>query len=308
MATIYRYPLKRMSLEDSTDYVKINCYKYEPPGVGALNSDNFSIPTSDTNYDYRTIGTRDLIGTILLPIPQNIPNNSQSTDWSSGQLNALTASAVGSALNVIKSPDFVKQLPKEVMGFINKVTGALQTGTGQSALEQFFASKSIEALTGQDVFGQVLKRQGGVVFNENIELLFNGVDLRAPFELSFDLAPRSVEEQREIKNIVVFLKREMSARKGTNSGEAGGIFLTAPSVFKVEYMSGKKEHPFLNRYKICALTNLSLNFTGSNTYSTYSDGTPVHMIFSLQFQELTPIYAEDYVLENNPEANLGVAY
>ena len=48
---------------------------------------------------------------------------------------------------------------------------------------------------------------------------------------------------------------------------------------------------------------MSVNYTGSGQYSTFSDTTPVHMILTLQFQELSPIYAEDY--ENIAE---GVGY
>jgi hypothetical protein len=59
-------------------------------------------------------------------------------------------------------------------------------------------------------------------------------------------------------------------------------------------MSGGRRHPYLNRFKICALGNITVNYTGSGTYATYSDATPVHMTMTLTFQELTPIYAEDY--------------
>jgi hypothetical protein len=43
---------------------------------------------------------------------------------------------------------------------------------------------------------------------------------------------------------------------------------------------------------------MSVNYTGSGTYATYSDATPVHMVMTLTFQELTPIYREDYVESN----------
>jgi hypothetical protein len=306
MATIFRYPSKR--LDDHTDYVKITCYEYVPPGVGELSSGNFNIPTSDTNYEYRTIGNREVRGYVLLPIPQKLPLNSQSVSWTEGNINGLSATALGSITEVLNDKSLVDALPKGIMGFINKATNAIQTGKGQATVQQFAASEALKQLTGQDLFGEVLRRQGGVVFNENIELLFGGVNLRGPFDLTFDLAPRGVDEKIKIKDMIFFLKQEMSAKKGSRDGGAGGLFLSAPSVFKVEYMSGNKEHPFLNRYKICALQNLSLDFTGSNTYSTYSDGTPVHMILNLQFQELTPIYSEDYNRVQNPEANLGVAY
>ena len=60
-------------------------------------------------------------------------------------------------------------------------------------------------------------------------------------------------------------------------------------------MSGGRPHPFLNQFKICALNAMSVNYTGSGTYATYSDATPVHMVMTLTFQELTPIYREDYI-------------
>jgi hypothetical protein len=39
---------------------------------------------------------------------------------------------------------------------------------------------------------------------------------------------------------------------------------------------------------------MSVNYTGSGTYATYGDSTPVHMQLTLNMSELTPIYAEDY--------------
>ena len=39
---------------------------------------------------------------------------------------------------------------------------------------------------------------------------------------------------------------------------------------------------------------MGVNYTGSGTYATYPDGTPVHLTLQLKFQELNPIYAEDY--------------
>ena len=50
---------------------------------------------------------------------------------------------------------------------------------------------------------------------------------------------------------------------------------------------------------------MSVNYNGSAQYATYADATPVHMQLTLQFQELTPIYAEDYETE---EGRYGVGY
>lgn len=303
MAPIYRYPLKR--LENNTDYVKIDAYKYVPPGVGALSAENFTIPTSDTNY--QSLSGKEIRGTLILPIPQSLPINSQSAAWGQGQLSGLTAAGVGAAQEVIGSQEPVSTLFNQVGSLISKATSSATTGLGQKTIQNFFATQAISQFLGQnqDLFGEILSRETGAVINENIELLFRGVNLREGFSLAFELAPRDADEARNIKEMALFLKKEMSPRKGTQSGAAGGLFLTAPSVFKVQYMSGGKPHPYLNKFKICALQGLALNFTGSNTYATYSDGTPVHMQLSLQFQELTPIYAEDY---DSTEGQTGVGY
>jgi len=301
--TVFRYPLGL--IDQNTDYVKIDAYEYEPPGVGQLSPSNFTIPTSDRNY--QSLSGKKVRGTLLLPMPQSLPTNSQSTQWGSGGLSGLDAAGIGIGKDVIKSGNPFEGLTKGVAAFITKATSTAQTGLGQKTIQNFFAVQAYQQLLGQDrnLFGEILGRETGAVINENIELLFRGVNLREGFSLAFDLAPRDANEARVIREMVYFLKAEMSAKKGTASGAAGGLFLTAPSVFKVQYMSGGKPHPYLNRFKICALQGLSLNFTGSGTYATYSDGTPVNMNLTLGFQELTPIYFEDY---GSAEGKTGVGY
>ena len=54
---------------------------------------------------------------------------------------------------------------------------------------------------------------------------------------------------------------------------------------------------------------MSVDYSGSGTYASYHDATPVHMVLNLQFQELSPIYAEDYdnIEKQIPNYN-GVGY
>ena len=71
-------------------------------------------------------------------------------------------------------------------------------------------------------------------------------------------------------------------------------------------MSGGEEHPFLHKHKICALTNMDVNYTGTGTYATYEDATPVQVNMTLTFTELSPIYQEDYT--ENPGDDEGVGF
>ena len=300
--TVFRYPLGL--IDQSTDYVKIDAYKYEPPGLNLLSGSSFTFAQKSSDDTYSSLGAKEIRGTVILPIPQSMPTNTQSASWSEGRMGPEQTTLLGIAQGTIQSGDFFGGLGSSLVKAALGIKDAAKTAIGQKTLQSFFASAAVGQLLGQSNFNDVLARQTGAVFNENIELLFRGLNLRAPFQFAFDLAPRDDKEAQVIRNMVIFLKQEMAAKKGNTKGAAAGLFLTAPSVFKVQYMSGGKPHPYLNKFKICALTDLALNFTGSNTYATYSDGTPVHMNLGLTFQELTPIYAQDY-----PERNeTGVGY
>ena len=75
---------------------------------------------------------------------------------------------------------------------------------------------------------------------------------------------------------------------------AGNFFLRTPNVFKLRYRSGAKDHPFLNKFKQCFLTDVQTTYTGEGVYTTYDDGTPVSIILDLSFKEIQPIYDIDY--------------
>jgi hypothetical protein len=290
MADTLRYPLKM--LLDNQDYLKITCVKYQAPGINDnFGTDgNFNLPSSDDTYS--SINPQSIQGTIILPIPDNLPPTVNSTNWEASNFGPLAAglAQIGEA-TVAGSP---AQGLAEAVTQLNNLANAAQTGIGQKAVQTAFISKAIQQVLGQDQGANLLARRTGAVFNENTELLFRGVKMRGAFQFAFEMTPRSQQEGEQIKKIVRFFKKQMSAKKGASSGAAAGLFLKAPNVFKIEYMSGAKAHPYLNRFKICALTDLSFTFNGSNTYATYADGTPVHMQLGLSFQELTPIYDTDY--------------
>jgi hypothetical protein len=286
----FRYPLKNIDASD--DYLQIESLDYVPPGLN-LSATSFAQRSSDdVGYGEKTIR-----GIVILPIPEGI-QDSNIAGWGSGDMGPLQTIAMGAAIDVVSGKNIAKSITGAVKNLFTKATAASQTAIGQDALQTYFASQAAQALLGGSDFNQNLSRSTGAVFNSNTELLFSGVSLRSGFSFSFDLVPRSKKESDEIKDIIRFFKSESAAQKGAAGGDAAGLFLKSPSVFRLRYMSGGKPHPFLNQFKICALNAMSVNYTASGTYATYSDATPVHMQMTLTFQELTPIYREDYVESN----------
>ena len=140
--------------------------------------------------------------------------------------------------------------------------------------------------------GDILSRQSGAVLNPNMELLFGGVQLRT-FSFDFDFAPRDRKESEVIKKIIRSFKISMNAKQQAE-GEGNGLFIKSPDVFQLTYKTGSDDHLFLHRFKPMAMLNMAVNYTGAGTYATYDNTSPVHMKLNLTFQELNPIYSEDY--------------
>ena len=286
-----RYPYAM--IDANTDYLKIEVIKYNP--LGAIDQSTVlqtGLTSQADNYQNKTI-----LDTIILPIPQNI-QDSNGAGWGEDRLNTLAAYGVGAATDVITSGSFLEGIVNAVKQAAGDVTTIAQTGEGNTLTNTFFASKAANILGANTSFEGLLARSSGQILNPNTELLFNGVKLRS-FNFSFDFAPRNATEAEQVRRIVRTFKKRMSPTTSSvtaNDQTSNGLFLKSPDVFQLKYMSGSSEHPFLNKFVIAALTNMSVNYTGSGTYMTYSDGlkSPVHMKMDLSFQELSPVYAEDY--------------
>jgi hypothetical protein len=302
MSDQLRYPLSNIGPQD--DYFKIQIRKYEAPGLNLTGG--FALGTSEQAFDAAVAAgkIKRSEATIILPMPATIQDNN-AADWQSGTMNPIEANLGAAASNAILNSNPFTSVINSAKTFGVDISSAMSTGEGQAGVSAGAAAAAIKAVLGQGNINSIISRATGQVFNENVEVLFNGVTMRPAFNFTFDMVPRYKTESDMVKTIIRTLKKNMTPQKGTPGVDGGGLFVTAPNVFKLEYMSGGKHHPFLHRFKPCALTQMSVNYNGSAQYATYADATPVHMQLTLQFQELTPIYAEDYETE---EGRYGVGY
>jgi hypothetical protein len=298
MAQILRYP--KASIGKNDDFLQIDVIKYEPPGISFVPQNSFSLGTTEQSLQGALAAPRS---TIILPMPQSVAD-SNSANWGENTLNSALAAGISAGKNVIEGKDPFKSIMEQGTKLFQKAGEAFATGTGQKTTSAIFSKLAIQALTGQDTnINSIISRETGAVVNQNVELLFQGVNIRTAFQFTFDLIPRSEPEAEEIKTIIKTFKQEMTPKRGPSGSAGSGFFIKSPNVFKLQYRTGSGPHQFLNKFKPCALTNMSVNYSGSGQYSSFYDATPLHMILTLQFQELSPIYAEDY--ENISE---GVGY
>ena len=239
------------------------------------------------------------MGTIFLPIPEAI-TDSNGVTWGEDSLNGLAATGVGVAQDVISSNNL-----QEVGEAGGRAGKSLQQLLGDdattSAINATFASMAVNALGGATSRTGILARQTGAILNPNMELLFGGVQLRS-FSFSFDFSPRDENESIVIKNIIRAFKKSLNAKNSsTGENKGSGLFIKSPDVFQLTYKTGASNHQFLHKFKPMALLNIGVNYTGAGTYATYDNTAPVHTKIDLTFQELNPIYSEDYDVEEGLE-------
>lgn len=302
---VFRYPYN-LKIDRDTDYLEIKIADYQPPGLIERNTDTtqgfsgYGNAPTGTSSNTRAATPENFGGSlenpkayISLPIPQSISDAAQVT-WGEDTLDPLSAFAVGFGGKLISGNLDVK---KEAETLLKTAKLGFNEQT-KNALIGAISGKAYGALGGNVSVTSIISRASGQVFNPNLELLFQGVTLRS-FPFTFDFVPRNSAEARTVKNIIRTFKQSMTAKSSSSRNDiAAGVFIKTPDVFQLTYKRGPNAHPFLNKFKPMALTSMQLNYTGSNTYATYADGTPVHINMSLTFTELNPIYAEDYTKED----------
>jgi len=247
--------------------------------------------------------------TIILPIPSNIQDGNSVT-FGAGEMDGLTAATLGVIQDSFdtagqgKPIDAVKQL------FVGAGSIALSDDVKDYFLRQLASGAANIPFGGNLTAAQILSRQTGQILNPNMELLFSGVNLRS-FKFSFKMTPRNETEAERIRDIIRKFKESMSPSigGGTDFGNErlSDLYLNPPNIFKLEYKKGPDPHPFLHKFKECALTDMSVNYTGEGTYATYGGdlSAPVSMVMDLGFKELEPVYSSDY---NTTEGKGGVGY
>jgi len=332
---VCRYPLKR--IDSSSDYLMIKILEYVPVGLsikGSAKQDENNKKQQENNGDVATeynVTTKDAKGNsvevkklsdlsldfptaqervsnkkiknlVYLPIPQSISDTNQVT-WGSDSLDPLSAFGLSFGAEGVQDPGAA--IKKFFSLGAEKVSAALKDPTTQSAVVAGLAGQAFGVLGGNVSATGLISRATGSIFNPNMELLFQGVNLRS-FSFTFNMVARSRREGEEIKKIIRTFKKASVPKKNSTDDAKSGVFISAPDIFQLAYMKGNSPHPFLNKFIPAALVNMNVNYTGSNTYATYHDGTPVHITMQLDFQELNPIYFEDYeALEKAKDTSVG---
>ena len=263
----YVFPRSLRQGRDGQDFLKFDMLKYEPRD---FDDKSFS-------FKKRTDTNKRTIGTVILPIPGGIQDG-VGVGYGDSRMTPLDMAKANIALTTVS---------EGVTAGIEAAGSAAQTvagafGDNKKALAAVIAGM---AAGGQDL----LTRTTGAIANPNMELLFNGPELRT-FSFQFLLAPRSQEEAKTIIQILRFFKQGMAPIRTKSR-----LFLKSPHTFQLSYRNSRgQDHKYLNKFKECALANFGVNYTPNGNYSTYEDGVMTAYQMTMTYRELNPIYNDDY--------------
>tara|TARA_B100000073_G_scaffold77066_2_gene58240 strand:- start:5341 stop:6480 length:1140 start_codon:yes stop_codon:yes gene_type:complete len=247
---------------------------------------------------------------VELPIPQSV-RDANGCVWEGNSMNIFTAAGLALASNMMEAPGMTISTATQVVqnamsgsgsgNLIEQVAsaGGVSTTDIKNNLRAALAGLAVNQFGANVTPNTVMARSNGQILNSNKELLFNGTKLRE-FAFQFTFTPRDAGESEQARKIIRKMKQAMSPGMGKAYSESKkqALFLNSPKLFLLRYLKGGEDHPFLNSFKPCALTEFAVDYTGTGAYATYGDGTPVHMKVSMKFKETNPIYAEDYDKEN----------
>ena len=268
---------------DKQDVIRFTAFKYSGRNIDVLTEDNL---VNNTFLGERKF-TEKIQGTVTLPIQPTI-SDTNSVKWGGQEMGPVGAFLATTARQSMDNP-------VSALTAIQEVGKLIQNDDVGKAIKLALAGKAASV-------NGLLSRVGGAILNPNLELLFEGPQLR-PFSFTFRLSARNEPEAKEIKKIIRWFKQTSSVKFSTTE-----LFMKAPFIYEIRYLkNGGDDHPSINRIKKCALQSVSVDYTPDGSYMTFNDPdrTMVSYGLTLQFSELEPVTEKDYQRKGLADTHIG---
>ena len=132
---------------------------------------------------------------------------------------------------------------------------------------------------------QILSLSTGKIFNPNIELLYEGPNVRS-FDFTFSFIPKSAAEALIVAQIILEFKK-LSAPKDV------GMMYEIPKIWKISY--GGVGGTWMNKFKKAAMGSITVQYNaGLDQHATFSNGFPIRTDIQMSFQEVDVITRNDH--------------
>jgi hypothetical protein len=150
-----------------------------------------------------------------------------------------------------------------------------------------------QAIPGAGDLKGALQKVTGAAFNNNLEMVFEGVPMRE-FSYNFEFAPRNRGELDAARKIISLFKFHMHPELGKTND------FIVPSQFQLTYMYLDKQNMYIPKISKCVLTKMDLSHGDDNVFSTFASdelgAAPVYTKMALSFSE-TEIMTKQKIAE-----------
>ena len=306
-ALVHRYPDD--AIYNNTDYIMFNFFEYIPPFGQEANErlekvyGDFKFKAKDkTNNPFIVGGTLGRYNasntlaqraegypTVLLYMPDDV-QDAFSAGWQGKSFGNIAAGTISATAGSSDFFDAVGRITKDAGNTFKRIN----VNAAASAITGLAKSVTGDSITTGDIFGV----SQGVIRNPNVELLFEKMTLRT-FDHTFKMAPQNQKEEESILAIIKAFKRAMLPSFGIGevfdkeNDSIRAAFVKVPKLCQVVYMRGGDKNPSLPSYKLCAITDVGVNYTPDNNYATFENGGPVAYELKLNFMETKLIFSEE---------------
>ena len=142
---------------------------------------------------------------------------------------------------------------------------------------------ALNNVAGKDAISSIT----GIATNPKKEQIFKGVDVRT-WSFDYQFFPRNEKELNNLENIIYTFKLHMQPEfKDTNN-----FLYLYPSEFDIVYYHGTEENLHLPRHSSCVLTDLSINYSPQQSFTSFKDGAPAQINVTMTFKELIQMSKE----------------
>ena len=284
-----------MLIDEGEDFVMFDFYDYKPPFQDRKIPSGSVLNQELSQYNASSYASQyfkdKAYPQIILYMPQDV-TDSFSAKWQGKKFGALTTGILAAAGD------------DQAIGKLNNLKraaeGVLNRGTAEAAAKIVtgLASKITgDTISANDLFTGI----SGVARNPNVEVLFQSMELRT-FDLTFKMAPYDNQDVQNMDAVIRLFKMAMLPQYKLSEGtkvfgmdndflEAG--FIQVPKLCAVNFMRGSNRNHFLPKYKMCAITDVNVNYTPDNVYATFDRSSPVATELKLSFMETKLVFSED---------------
>lgn len=255
-------------------------------GYSGNEFDDFHSNSEPTTISVPKAATKRLESSIAMYMPATV-NVQQGANYGEVEIGAFATAAA----NIIKQG-------RDGGVFNKQMLDTVMSSGGQNAKDFGFKAMRAAADTIAPGASAALDLQRGKVFNNRLEVLFQGLPRRS-FSYSFKMMPKSEAEATTVDQIARMFRFYMAPSFDGDMGSSRTMIV--PATFDISYMNMEKENQFLNKISTCVLESCNVTYGGERVqfFRPHSDGSgapPVETNIELQFKELELITREKLAL------------